>query len=96
MSTDTQAKASGPALETEGLAVRYGRTRSSVAVSPPTWIDATPCSTDTVLPETGASSMTAPRAAIASPRSRVTSGPTVLISTSVAPRRRPASTPSAP
>src|ERR1051326_1609852 len=78
------------------IAARYGRTRSSAAASPPTWIDATPCPTGPVLPGTGASSMIAPLAATAAPSSRVTSGPTVLISTKTAPRRSPATTPSGP
>ena len=49
-----------------------------------------------VLPETGASSMAAPRAATTAPSSRVTAGLTVLISTHTAPRPSPATIPFSP
>ena len=55
-----------------------------------------PASSVMGLPETGASISAAPRAVIAAPSSRVTSGLTVLISAHTAPGRSPAITPSGP
>ena len=76
------------------MARRYGRIRSSAAVSPPTMKLSCPCAMVTVLPDTGASSRVAPFAATRSPSMRVTAGLTVLISAQTAPLPSPASMPS--
>src|SRR2546422_816005 len=64
--------------------------------SPPTKITSCPCSACSVLPETGASSTETPLLRAASCSRRDVSGLTVLMSTSVAPARAPARTPSGP
>ena len=58
------ARPTGPTWVMVGpMASRYGRTRSSAAASPPTMIESWPCSSVTMLPETGPSRKVAPLAA---------------------------------
>src|SRR3989449_2261624 len=64
--------------------------------SPPTKITSCPCSACSVLRETGASSPETPVSRPASCSRRDVSGLTVLMSTTVAPARAPARTPSGP
>ena len=60
---------------------RIGDTRSNAAASPPTMTESLPCSSVITLPDTGASSMTAPRSATRSASARLAAGLTVLMST---------------
>ena len=60
---------------------RIGTTRSKASLSPPTITESFPCSRVITLPDTGASSMTAPHSATRSARPRLAPGLTVLMST---------------
>ena len=60
---------------------RIGATRSKVASSPPTMTESRPCSSEITLPETGPSSISAPRASTRSASARLAAGLTVLMST---------------
>jgi len=55
-----------------------------------------PCSASATLPDTGASSSSAPRARAAGASDWATRGSTVLISSSTLPCRTPSSTPAGP
>ena len=63
---------------------------------PPTITLSLPASSVDTLPDTGASTMSAPFARTFSATSRLTAGLTVLLSTTTLPSRRPARNPSAP
>src|SRR3990172_6673121 len=78
------------------MACRIGWTRLKAARAPPTMIESLPCSSVLTLPETGASSICAPRAATCVARSALTAGLTVLMSTYTFPCASPASSPAGP
>ncbi len=91
------ASPTGPTCVMVGpMAVRNGRARSSTDGSPPTMNDSCPASSVAGLPDTGASSSAAPRAAASSASRPTTVGLTVLISIRIAPGRSPASRPCGP
>ena len=62
------------------MSSRIGVTASHAAFSPPTMKDSLPSRTVTVLPDTGASSIRAPRSATRAARARLAAGLTVLVS----------------
>src|SRR3989442_9252956 len=80
----------GPMSSSSGL------TRSKVARFPPTITDSLPCSSVTTLPDTGASTMSAPFSRTWAATARLTAGLTVLMSTTTFPGLSPASNPSRP
>src|ERR687889_666802 len=73
-----------------------GSTRSKTSRSPPTMTESLPSSRVTTLPETGASSMAAPRSATRPASSWLALGLAVLMSTYILPGPSPATTPSGP
>src|SRR5579875_3192027 len=75
---------------------RRGRTLSNTSRDPPTMMDSRPSSSVETLPDTGASSISAPRSRTRVARARLSAGLTVLMSTYTAPGASPARMPSAP
>src|SRR5215831_1033353 len=80
----------GPMSSSRGLR------RSKVSFRPPTMTDSFPSCKVTTLPETGASTMSAPLARTLAASARLTAGLTVLISTNVLPGPRAETSPSGP
>src|SRR6266446_1144106 len=78
------------------MSSRTGFTRANVSARPPTITDNLPCWRVITLPETGASSMSAPFSRTLLARARLIAGLTVLMSTKILPGPSPASNPSGP
>ena len=73
-----------------------GFSRSNVSLRPPTMTDSLPCCSVITLPETGASTMSAPFSRTLAASARLTAGLTVLMSMWNFPVEKPASNPSGP
>ena len=93
----TSARPLSPTYVTFGpISCSSGLMRSNVSLRPPTITESFPSCSVTTLPETGASTMSAPRARTFAATDRLNAGLTVLISMSTLPGANPARMPSGP